>query len=171
MNAKDLLLGQLGSAHATLEATVGDISSEDAHRDLGGHAAPIAANYAHTVLGEDFLGSMADGSQPLAMGEWGGRTGVSEIPPMDGQWEAWGKHVNVDLAQLREYAQAVYGKTMGALSSMSAEDLDRPLDLSMLGMGEQSVGVLFGVLATHASMHTGEISNTKGVQGLKGYPF
>ena len=171
MNAKDLLLGQLESAHSTLEATVGDISSEDAHRDLGGHACPVAANYAHTLLGEDFLGSMADGSQPLVMGEWGGRTGVSEIPPMDGQWEAWGKRVNVDLDQLHEYAQAVYGKTTGMLSSMSDEDLDRPLDLSMLGMGEQTVGVLFGILATHASLHTGEISNTKGVQGLKGYPF
>ncbi|MGA7669742.1 MAG: DinB family protein [Nitrolancea sp.] len=171
MDAVDLLRGQLQSAHSTLEATVGDISSEDAHRDLGGHACPVAANYAHTVLGEDMLGSLADGSQPLAMGAWGARTGVSEIPPMDGQWEAWGKSVNVDLAQLREYAQAVYGKTMGILSSMSAEDLDRPVDLSMLGMGQQNVGVLLGLLASHAAMHTGEISNSKGVQGLKGYPF
>jgi hypothetical protein len=170
MDAISLLRGQFTWAHDMLEATVGDPTSEQAHRDMGGHCATIAANYAHTIVGEDILGSLVDGSQPLVMGEWGPRTGMSESPPMDGNWEEWGKHVSVDLPQAREYAQAVYSKTANILSGLSPDDLDRPLDLSMLGMGEQNPGVLLGILVGHTLMHAGEVSANKGMQGMKGYP-
>ncbi len=171
MEATNVLLGSLGWSHNILEMTVGDLTDEQAHASTGGHTHPIAANYGHTIVGEDFLMSMIDGSTPLAMGDWAGRSGMSEMPTMDGQWQEWANRVKVDLPKAREYAQAVYNKSMGIVSALSADDLDRSLDLSMIGMGEQTVTVLINVVAGHALMHSGEISASKGMQGLQGYPF
>ncbi len=171
MDAFDLLRWELETLHGYLEATLGDVTAEQAHRSLGGHASPIAANYAHVVIDEDVLSSIANGSQPLVQGEWADRTGISEIPPVMGDWEAWGTRVTVDLAQAREYAQAVYVKTMSILASMSQEDLGRMVDLSAIGLGQQTAGVALGLVACHGFSHAGEISHNKGIQGLKGYPI
>jgi len=172
MDVIGLLRGQLHGAHGVLEATLGDITTEQAHRAPGGHTASIAANYVHAVIGEDFLSSLIDGSQPLITGAWGPRAGISEPAPAGGSWEEWGQRVQVSLPQARAYAQAVYDQTDGIIGSLAPADLDRPLDLSRLQFGMQTVGFLLSaILSTHPVMHAGEISAIKGIQGLKGYPF
>jgi len=63
-------------------------------------------------------------------------------------------------------ASAVY------LSNAPDTELDRPMDLSAVGMGTQPVGfVVNNAVFGRAFSHCGEISALKGVQGKKGYPF
>jgi hypothetical protein len=78
----------------------------------------------------------------------------------------------VDLAALRAYAQAVYKNTETYLASLTEADLDRPVDLSVAGMGQVNVGwILNGLVIAHTSNICGEISCLKGIQGARGYPF
>ena len=70
------------------------------------------------------------------------------------------------------YKRQVFAHTDGYLSGLSAEDLDRPFDLSSWGMGAMPVGqILTTMLLGNTYAHTGEISALKGTLGLKGYPF
>jgi hypothetical protein len=49
-----------------------------------GRVVPAGAHYAHHVMGAKdlLLNMLIRGATPLAMGEWQGRTGVSEALPM-----------------------------------------------------------------------------------------
>jgi hypothetical protein len=50
--------------------------------------------------------------------------------------------------------------------------LARPLDLSTVGLGQQSVLFVLTALLANVSLHCGEISCLKGLQGLQeGYPM
>jgi len=103
------------------------------------------------------------------MTAWAGRTGASEPAPMAPPWNEWANRVQVDLAAAREYAQTVYTDTDTYLAGLSADELDRGLDLSGLGLGQQTVGSLMGLLLWNAGAHCGEASTIKGLHGLKGY--
>jgi hypothetical protein len=92
---------------------------------------------------------MLKGEAPLFAATWAGKTGVSELPPMADpdapgfpDWSEWGRRVKIDLASLREYAKAVYAGTDEYLASLSDDDLNRPVDLSALGLGERTVGYI-----------------------------
>ena len=173
MDAVALVRQQYKQAHDWFEATVKDVTPELSQWAPPGVANPLGATYVHVVGAEDFLLSMARGAKPLAAGDFAGKTGVSEPPPPSGPgFDAWARRVKVDLAQLREYAQAVYKQTDGWLASLSADDLDKPLDMSRFGMGEQPMSSLVGgIVLQHINNHLGEISCLKGLQGAKGYPF
>ena len=80
--------------------------------------------------------------------------------------------MRIDLSVFRAYAQSVYAATDAYLSNAPDTELDRPMDLSVVGMGTQSVGfVINNAVIGHAFSYCGEISALKGVQGKKGYPF
>ena len=167
-----LLRGQFGAAHNIwLEGTMQGVTAAQAHWAPPGRALPIAAHYAHVAISEDFLlNSLARKSTPLMMGAFAGKVGVSEPPPM-GAWDEWGRRVQVDLAALRSYAQAVYAATDEYLATLTDEDLGREIDASEVGFGKQALGTLLSILCMNAVAHTGEISVIKGLQGLQGYPF
>lgn len=166
-----LLRSQYDMAHFWLEGTIEGMSAEQLHYRPDGLVLPAGANYAHAVVGEDeLLSHMVAGRAPLCAGAWAGRVGLSEMPP-PGVWDEWARSVQIDLAALRAYAQAVYASTDSLLAGMTDADLARPLDLTAMGLGEQTVGFLFSLMLGNAFAHTGEISAVKGVQGLKGYPF
>ena len=84
LDVTSLLRGQLQGAHGVLEDTVGETTTEQAHRAPGGHTASISANDVHVVIGENFLSSLIDGSQPLITGAWGRYAGISEPAPAGG---------------------------------------------------------------------------------------
>jgi hypothetical protein len=171
MDSVALLRQQYQLTHNLLEGTMADVSSEQAHWAPPGAAMPIAAQYAHILNSEDGLvNGFLRRTQPLVATSWAGRTGLSEPPTAAPPWNEWAARVQVDLAATREYAQAVYANTDAYLAELTAEDLDQPLDLSMIGMGQQSVGFLLQLLIWNAGAHCGEISSLKGVQGQKGYP-
>ena len=80
--------------------------------------------------------------------------------------------MKVDLGEVRAYAQAVYKQTDDWLASLSPGDLDKPIDMSGFGMGQQPTSTLVaGIVIQHINNHAGEISCLKGLQGAKGYPF
>jgi hypothetical protein len=57
------------------------------------------------------------------------------------------------------------------LAAISDDDLATPVDMKPVGLGQQTLGSFLTILLIHAGVHTGEIAVTKGLQGLKGYPF
>ena len=184
MEAIALLRLQLEDAHRTLENTLGDISNADAHREPGGRAFKVAANYAHVVCAEDmYVNGRLREAAPLYASSWLGRTGLSEPMPdpaaaaqEPGGWpgahESWARRVTVDLPQARLYAQAVHAGALEHLASLTAEDLDRPMDLSAFGMGTIPLGMVITMFVVgHYYSLAGEMSAGKGVIGLQGYPF
>lgn len=67
--------------------------------------------------------------------------------------------------------QAVYAAFDGQLATLNDDDLAAPVDMTPVGLGQQTVGSFLTILLIHAGAHTGEIAVTKGLQGLQGYPF
>src|SRR5205823_2210564 len=109
-------------------------------------------------------------------GTWAGRTGLSEPMPGPGpEWAgyaAWTRRVKIDLPALRQYAQAVAAETDAWLAALDDADLDRPMDLSGLGLGQHTLATAAALLiANHLGTETGEIAVLKGLQGARGYPF
>jgi uncharacterized damage-inducible protein DinB len=79
--------------------------------------------------------------------------------------------VRVDLDALHRYAQAVYAAVDAQLAELGDDDLATSIDMTSLGFGQQTLGSFLTLLLIHGAVHTGEIAVTKGLQGLKGYPF
>lgn len=174
MNAVELLKSQIQMSHTFLDGTFADVTKEQADALPGGKAHPIGATYAHLLLAEDvILSMMVRGTQPLVMGEYAGKSGASEPPPMQGSAEdtfAWANRVKVDLFQAKDYGQAVMKNTLAWVDSLSETDLDRELEPP--GFGKQTVASMISLAAiVHVSNHCGDISALKGLQGTKGYPF
>ena len=170
---------QLQGAQQVLEGTMEGVTAEQAHWTPPGVANPLGATYAHIVTSEDaIINAMIRGQAPLFASTWAGKIGVSEPPPSPDpnnpglpNWAQWARRVKVDLATLRQYAQAVYKASDEYLTSLSDEELERTIDLSALGIGENSVSQLLSTIISNTHWHTGEISCLKGLQGQKGYPF
>jgi hypothetical protein len=172
MNAIELFRSQINASHGIVEGTVADLTPDLCDHLPGGRAHPIGATYAHILASEDIIvNMMIRGEQPMMMGEWAGKTGMSEPPPAPGgDVFGWANRVKVDLAQARQYAQAVYKNTDDYLSALSESDLEKEIDVP--GFGKNSLAFYLGIAALiHPANHVGEISALKGVQGAKGYPF
>jgi len=179
-NVISLLREQMKGLHELLEGTVADVTTEQAHWIPPGKALPIGATYAHVVVGEDgVVNGMLKGGAPLFAAAWAGKTGLSEPPPSFDpkkpgfpDWSGWARKVKVDLPALRKYAQAVYAASDDFLASLRGKDLDRPVDLSALGLGKSTMlFVIHNGILGNGFTHCGEIACLKGLQGKKGYPF
>jgi hypothetical protein len=135
-----------------------------------GIANPISATFAHAVCGEDAVfQAFIRGSQPMFSSTWAERTGISE-PSWNSELE-WARRVKVDLAQARNYAEAVFSETESYVEEISSTELDRIVDLTNYGLGEKSIGwILQALVVSHMNLMTGEISCLKGLQGAAGYP-
>lgn len=180
MDAVTLLKMQLQNAHQTLEGTLGDIEHEPAHREPGGRAFRVAANHAHVVFAEDAMVSgMFKQAVPLFATSWAGRTGMSELmpnPAEGGAWaekhDAWCHRVIVDLTRAREYARAVQSGAEAYVASLTPQDLDRPITMPFPGVPPMPLGVAITVFVIgHYYSLAGDMSATKGMLGLAGYPF
>jgi len=149
------------------------VTPEQAHWQApDGRAAPVGAQYAHHIIALDFLflGFVRQGA-PLAASTFAGKTGFSLPYPMQGDWDEWASKVRIDLDALRQYAQAVYAALDAQLATQNDDDLATPVDMTPVGLGQQTIGSFLTTLLIHAGAHTGEISVTQGLQGLQGYPF
>jgi hypothetical protein len=179
MDAITLLRQQLRDAHALLEAIMQDVTPEAAHWMPPGQANPVGATYAHLVLFEDrTINGVLLHRQPLYETAWSGKTGFSESMPREGEeWQdyaPWTRRVQIDLAAIHAYAQAVYDNTDQYLASLTPQDLDLSFDLSGVGMPSSgtTLGWILGRrIVGHVDNIAGEISCLKGLQDLRGYPF
>lgn len=175
MDSVALLELQFQQAHEWLEATVGEVTTEQLAAVPSGTANPIGASYAHAVLVADaVVNATLRGSTPLFDSVWAGKNGLSEPMPMPGpEWARyfdWTRNVRLDLPLFRRYAAAVYRDAGAYIAALEAADLDRGIDLSVMGLGTQSVGwILGGLLLGHLHDLTGEIAAVRGAVGLKGY--
>lgn len=169
--AIEILRGIFKQSHDVLENTLADVDEAMLNWQPPGIANSIGANYAHIVTGEDFLVNvMMRQGAPLLASSWAGKTGLSELPPVGGGMHEWGQRVQIDLAALRAYAQAVYASTDEYLASLSDADLSTTFETQNFGTPTIG-GFLGGIVLANLNWHTGEIACLKGVQGKKGYPF
>jgi hypothetical protein len=169
-----LIRDQMKTAHDWFEATMADVTPEQAGWLPPGTAHPIGSRYAHTIVSEDMMvNGLLKGEAPLLATAWAGKTGISGDPQAAFQsTQEWARSVQVDLPAAREYAAAVYAATDDYLGSLEPADLDRAVDLSDWGMGEWSQGAfLISLVLGHVRDLMGEVSCLKGLQGAKGYPF
>ncbi|NJN93411.1 MAG: DinB family protein [Anaerolineales bacterium] len=177
-SAVSLLSTQLKAAHDFLEGTMQGVTAEQARWTPPGLANPLGATYAHIALSEDgIINGMLKGGAPLFVTDWEGKVGLQNLPPMPSpggsglsSWSDWARQAEVDLPALQQYAQAVYANTEAYLTSLSDEDLSRPVDLSALGLGQHTVASLLSTALSNIQWHCGEIACLKGLQGVKGYP-
>lgn len=163
-----------GAHHGWLEPTMQGVTPEQAHwQPPGGRVAPIGAQYAHHIIALDFLFlGFVRQQAPLALSSFAGNTGFDQPYPMEGDWIGWARTVRIDLDALRQYAQAAYVALDEQLATLSDDDLATAIDMTPLGLGQQTLGsFLMNLLVLNAAAHTGEISVVKGLQGLQGYPF
>jgi hypothetical protein len=168
-HATELLSAQLLGAHQLFAATIGGLTVAQAHCDAGGHTVPIAAHLGHVIIFEDMaINAMLKRGAPLFTTV---KTGFSDMPPQQPPWDAWGRAVKVDLDQAMAYAGQVAESAATYVTSLDDAALAAPFDLTALGQGMQTVGVLLSVLLLNLHVHTGEISCLKGLQRLKGYPI
>lgn len=171
MNATILLQEQIQQAHGFLQATMEDVTSEQAHFIPTGTANPIAATYVHAIASEDLAINMVlKGGAPLYAGLCEDETGISEVQPLS-TFE-WARRVRIDLPVVKLYARAVHEATAAYLATLTDEDLSRVLDLTNFGLGQMTIGTLLNrMVLGHIDNMTGEISVLKGLQGAKGYPI
>lgn len=134
---------------------------------------PSARSTAHHIIALDFLFlGFVRQQAPLALSSFAGKTGFDTPYPMEGPWIEWAHTVQIDLDLLRQYAQATYAALDEQLALLSDDDLATAIDMTPVGLGQQTVGsFLTTLLVLNAAAHTGEISAVKGLQGLQGYPF
>lgn len=109
------------------------------------------------------------GGTPLMVGEFAGKTGFSEPPPV-GNRDEWAHKIKLDLTAMRSYVQAVYAATDACLAEITDVALMKETDLSALGFGTHPLSFVFDLVLLNVYCHTGEISCIKGLQGQQGYP-
>ena len=172
MDAVALIRSQTKVAHDWLEGTMEDVSPEMAHHLPPGVAHPIGSRYAHQAVAEDNLIAMVKHSPSLYTTSWLGKTGIPDPNPAFNSPTEWARSVQLDMAALRQYSQAVYANTDAYLGYLKESDLDSEIDLSQWGVGKWQLGAfLVSFVLGHTHDMMGEISALKGVQGAKGYPF
>jgi hypothetical protein len=173
----ELLRNIVRDARQVLDGTMADVTQAQVDFIPPGIANPLGATYAHVVCSEDtVVQGMFRQIAPLSASTWAARTGLSEPMPVPGpdwaDYGPWTRRVKVDLGALRAYAQAVAAQTDSWLAGLSEADLDQPMDLSGIGLGQHRWGTAIALLlANHLGTETGEIAVLKGIQGARGYPF
>lgn len=173
--AAKILHEQLKSSHEYMEQTMEGVTDQVAAFKPPHKANPIAGTYAHLLMSEDFfIHMLLQQKPPLFETDWKDKTGADSLQPTEWQtaYPKWLKEVKVDVKQMREYAQAVYKDTEDYVASLTDEDLEKEIDMSMFGMGKRPQATFIaGMILGHCNSIMGEISVLKGIQDLKGYPF
>jgi hypothetical protein len=170
MEALAFLRQETRSAWDWLETTVSDVTEEQANWWPPGIANSIGATYLHVVINPDVeINRLPYDRVPIIERDWHGDVGqsVSYDPERFDQWDRGG---SVQWERLHEYGRAVHEWLARSLDDLSADDLERPVDMSRSGLGTwmgRDLLVLHGF--RHIYLHGGEIACLKGLQGAKGY--
>jgi hypothetical protein len=134
-----------------------------------GAAHSIGEQIVHILHAEDYIvAGMLQGKQPIWERDgWAARTGLPNLMRLTD--DAAGSFKG-DIARLEPYKSDVYAQTSAYLAGITDADLDREMELPVLGKMTVA-GLLTMLLIGNTFAHTGEISALKGIQEQRGYPF
>jgi hypothetical protein len=172
MNAIEAIKLAYAGSHDWYQGTIADVTPGMANNVPDGEAHPIGYVAAHILHCEDvMINSVLQGNPSIWERDgWDKRLGISSVA-LD-QPTASAQAYRCDPLTLNDYAQTVYKGTASYFEGLSADALDREVDLSAAGLGKMGLGTfLLTMLLGNNYAHTGEISALKGIMGKKGYPF
>jgi hypothetical protein len=154
-----------------LESIVRDVTEEQANWWPPGNANSIGITYVHIVINTDVeVGRMVYGRDPLIETRWKGQAGTGIDYDLERFDDTWKRGALVDWGVLRGYGRAVHEMLAGTLDSLTAEVLERPVDMTRSGLGIWTARDIYRLHGwNHVRMHGGEIACLKGLQGSQGY--
>ena len=167
MNGVESQKEVLALVHDYLEGAFSGCEGEVLSRTLpGATVGSIGSIYLHALASEDWaIQQLLQGKPKLIdSGDWFVRLGME--PAKDPDWV----QANMDLAVMKELAQAIYASTDAYLSSITDADLDKQIPWHS-GQTHTAGWVLADVIHAHLGTHAGEIAALKGVMGLQGLPW
>lgn len=169
MDIKTYIQQQMANLYNQIDAAVKDTTDEQFNWPPPGTINPISAILIHMLIAEDyFINTVIQGKSPCWVEqEWGQKTCVQTPPQQGCSWDEF-RTVQISVAPVLAYEQAVRDSTDTFLTDLAVEDLDRQVDF--VG-NELSVAEVLMTLVVHSASHAGEIAAIKGMQGLKGLPF
>lgn len=173
MTIVELLAQQLRDAHQTLLGTLEGITDEQANFQPKGKALSVGAVWVHLAESEDMFLSTITGQPTLEASQFAGKTGFDQPQPTDNWAETypkWAKEVNINVAQLRTFTEAIFAASESFMATLKPETLEETRDMGSMGQPTVQT-IISSYLIAHCNQITGEISAIKGVQGLQGYPW
>ncbi|MSQ13677.1 MAG: DinB family protein [Dehalococcoidia bacterium] len=145
-----------------------DVNDQMAGWDPKSKAHNIGSLYAHIVQGEDMaINGMLQGKPTLwQQDRWDKKLNIA----FNGMQQPEPRIMNVNLAAMKPYVEAVTKATDAYLAGLKPADLDYKLTIGG-PIGEQTLAWCLQVmLAGNIRAHTGEISALKGRLGPQGLP-
>jgi hypothetical protein len=163
VNKSALLALSLDEAFTWLDQVVAGLTPEQYAWQPPGSANRIDRLHAHTLSAADFWVNMMALGKPLLWPE------VAQNARLPGNpLKVWTAD-NVRLDDMHSYAKDLRAAVLPAIQSLDDRALTRELDTRYFGT--RDVAYVLRLASIQLALHTGEISATKGLQGLQGLPL
>lgn len=168
MDVKTYALKQLAGIYEFLDATLEGLADEQLLWIPPGTANPIGLTLVHALWCEDmYISVLRDKPQVWQTHSWAEKFNLSEPPGYGQDWTVY-RRARLTVDSLLAYRDAVRLETQAYVEALTAEELDR--SLQVFG-GSWLAANVFGLGISHLLFHAGEIAALKGVYGVKGLPF
>lgn len=164
MKTSSVLALGIGEAFDWLDQVVSDLTPEQYAWQPPGSANRIDKLHAHTLSGLDFWMNLMGLSRPMLWPAVSQKTGLPS-----NFIEIWQTDQPINLSDMQAYAKDLRESGLPAVEALDDDALARSLQAPVFG--KRDVGFVIRLAAAQLSIHTGEISATKGLQGLRGLPF
>lgn len=164
MNAAAMLSLQLDEAFDLLGQVIGDIEQAQYEWQPPGNANAVSKLHVHTLTSVDVWANAMALRAPVLWPEIAEKTGLPR-----NALKIWETTTPIPLAEISDYAARLRAVTVPAIAALTDAFLDEPRDLPFFGT--RDVAYALRLAALQLATHTGEISATKGLQGLKGLPY
>ncbi len=167
MTGLQFVRDQLYLAHGWFLGTVKGLTDEQLNYLPPGTGHPIGALIQHLLFVEDdtINRRLRGGDSLWNIEGWSSRTGV---PNLVGADEETYRAFRMPADALNEYRKRVWEASDEYLTGLTETELLRD---AVYNGGATTVAGMLGILLNHTAIHVGEISATKGFQGLRGSPL
>jgi hypothetical protein len=155
---------QLDEAFDLLGQVVGGIEQAQYEWQPPGNANAVSKLHVHTLTSVDVWVNAMALRMPVLWPEIAQKTGLP-----GNAMKIWETATPIPLAEISDYAARLRAITVPAVAELTDPILEDPRDLPFFG--KRDVAYALRLAALQLATHTGEISATKGLQGLKGLPY
>jgi hypothetical protein len=163
MKNSTLLALTLNEAFDWLDQVVQGLSPEQYAWQPEGSANQISKLHAHTLTSADFWMNLMGLQRPMLWQDVAQKLGLPS-----NMIEIWQTDAPINLGDMQDYSRSLRAG-ISAVETLSDEDLEREVQAPIFG--RRNAGFVIRLAAMQLAVHTGEISATKGLQGLQGLPF